>query len=220
MRRSIPWRRHLGNLAVASGLALLIFGVFLAMAPLLPAPAPVPEPAAPSPAASAEVTATPRETATTPAASATPTPTTWKALLPTRLEIPKLKVDAQVVEVYVRNGEWDVSRIINEVGHLSGTGNGGEAGNAVFAAHVTLKGRGDGPFRWLETLQPGDQVIVYRGDRRYAYAVSEMVVVAPSAVEVLGPTKDDTLTLISCVNWDLFKGEYKDRLVVTAKRVP
>lgn len=220
MRRSIPWRRHLGNLAVASGLAFLIFGFFLAVAPLLPAPAPVPEPAAPSPPASVEVTATPAETTATPAESAMPTPTAWQALLPTRLEIPKLKVDAPVLEVYVRNGEWDVSGITYEVGHLSGTGNGGEAGNAVFAAHVTLKGRGDGPFRWLETLQPGDQVIVYRGDARYAYAVKEMMVVTPSAVEVLSPSKDDTVTLISCVNWDLFRGEYKDRLVVTAKRVP
>ncbi len=135
-----------------------------------------------------------------------------------RLIVPKLKLDAAILPVPVVNGEWDVKRIVQEAGWLEGTAGLGEKGNTGLAGHVSLKCCGDGPFRWLETLSPGDEMVVQVGERTYRYRVVEVRVVPPTAVDVLSPTEEATLTLITCTEWDFLKGEYDKRFVVIAKR--
>jgi LPXTG-site transpeptidase (sortase) family protein len=205
-------------------------------------PAPEPPAAAPTLEPTPEPTPAPTETpapvaAATPAAvsgsaaPATPTATQTRAPLPTRtptpaptlpsdpgrLLIPKLKVAAPIVAVPLVNGQWDVSKIIYEVGLLGSTGFPGRPGNAAISGHVSLRGRGDGPFRWLERLVPDDEIIVQQDTMRYTYRVQSSKVVPPTDVSVIAPTADATLTLITCTDWDFLRAEYSRRLIVTAR---
>jgi LPXTG-site transpeptidase (sortase) family protein len=136
-----------------------------------------------------------------------------------RLVMAKLKVDVPIVEVSVVGGQWDVSRLFTWAGYLVGTGRLGEPGNAALAGHILLKDGREGAFRWLERLQPGDEVQVYADGRRYTYQVISSRVVPPTEVSVLAPTSDAVLTLITCTNWSILRGEYTDRFVVQARLV-
>ena len=53
-------------------------------------------------------------------------------------------------------------------------------------------------FRHLDQLQPGDEITVFSNLRSYTYVVEETLVVDPLYVEVVAPTTDATITLISC----------------------
>ncbi|HET9495682.1 MAG TPA: class D sortase [Chloroflexia bacterium] len=123
-----------------------------------------------------------------------PTPTFEpELLLPNRLRIPVMFLDSPVHEVEVNMGEWDVSPL--DVGHHVGTGNPGEAGNVVLAAHRDIN---SALFRELDRLEPGDEVFVYNALREYRYVVQESFVVNPGDVDVMEPTGDKRVTLITC----------------------
>ena len=108
---------------------------------------------------------------------------------PTRLQIPAINVDAQIVP----GDTWD--QLKKGVGQHLGTANPGERGNLVLSAHNDVFGE---IFRHLDQLKPGDEVIVYAGQQRYRYTISESRLVAPTQVDVMAPTNEPTLTLISC----------------------
>ena len=67
-------------------------------------------------------------------------------------------------------------------------------------------------FRHLDELQPGDEVILFTAQRTYTYIVTTSQIVEPTQVEVLDPTNDPTLTLISCYPYMVDK----KRIVVSA----
>jgi len=73
--------------------------------------------------------------------------------------------------------------------------NPGENDNVVLSGHDDVFGE---VFRDLDKLQPGDQVILYTMQQKYIYIVAETRIVEPSQVEVMNPTSDPTVTLISC----------------------
>jgi len=131
-----------------------------------------------------------------------------------------LGIDAPVVEVPLIDGEWDVSPLTHEVGHLGRTGNPGEKNNIVLAGHVTLR-RGGGPFLRLEELQAGDVAIAHAGDQAYVYRVVSKKYVAPSEVSVAFPTSDPILTLLTCASgsWDAANGSYTERVAIICELV-
>jgi sortase A len=114
-------------------------------------------------------------------------------LLPNRLRIPVMFLDSPVHEVEVNMGQWDVSPL--DVGHHMGTGNPGEVGNVVLAAHRDIN---SALFRELDRLEPGDEVFVYNALGEYRYVVQESFVVNPDDAEVMEPTDDKRVTLITC----------------------
>ena len=107
----------------------------------------------------------------------------------TRLQIPAINVDAQIVQ----GDSWDQLKKV--VGQHPGTANPGERGNLVLSAHNDIFGE---IFRHLDQLQTGDEIIVSAGSQRYRYIVHQQRVIAPTQVDVLLPTHDPTVTLISC----------------------
>ena len=107
----------------------------------------------------------------------------------TRLQIPALNVDASVLH----GTDWEQLKL--GVGHSVGTANPGERGNLVLAAHNDVYGE---LFRYLDQLNPGDEVITYAGQQRYRYVIIGSRIVKPTQVEVMLPTSEPTLTLISC----------------------
>jgi sortase A len=121
--------------------------------------------------------------------AAIPTPTAAPGH-PVRIQIPAIGVDAPVVL-----GDGD-EQLKKGVGHHIGSANPGEPGNLVLTAHNDVFGE---IFRDLDQLKPGDTVIVYtNGQRIYTYLVTGTEVVGPLDVEVLAPTEQPIVTLISC----------------------
>jgi LPXTG-site transpeptidase (sortase) family protein len=140
-----------------------------------------------------------------------------RQLPPQRLVVPRLGIDAKVVELGTkrdRNGElvWETAAFA--AGHHRGTANPGEAGNMVISGHISSPHEGD-VFRRLPEIAVGDGAIVYTAERVFLYRVVEKHVVPPSEVSVMEPGDRPTLTLITCVP----DGVYSHRLVVFAHEV-
>ncbi len=130
-----------------------------------------------------------------------PTPSAEQAI---RIQIPAIGVDAPVV----MGDGWE--QLKKGVGQHIGSANPGENGNVVLSAHNDIFGE---LFRHLDKLQPGDQVILYTQQRQYVYIVTRTEIVEPTAVEVMAPTNEPTVTLISCYPYLVDK----QRIVVFAK---
>ncbi len=137
---------------------------------------------------------------------------------PSRIVIPSIGLDARVAEVgiVVENGKpvWETAAFA--VGFHRGTALPGTRGNTVMAGHISspVSKKGD-IFRRLPETRIGDRVEIYVGERRFTYEVAEVRTVAPTTVQVLNPTPDATLTLITCYpNYN-----YSKRLVVVGKLV-
>jgi len=108
---------------------------------------------------------------------------------PTRIQIPAIDVDAQIVA----GDTWE--QLKKGVGQHIGSANPGERGNLVLSAHNDVFGE---IFRHLDQLQPGDEIVIYSGAQRYRYTVSEQRLVAPTQVDVMSSTNEPSVTLVSC----------------------
>ncbi len=126
---------------------------------------------------------------------------------PIRIQIPALDIDAPIVQ----GDGWE--QLKKGVGHHFGSANPGEADNVVLSAHNDIFGE---IFRDLDRLRPGDLVILFTNQRSYTYIVVNTKIVEPTAVEVLAPTNQAQVSLISCYPY------LKDtqRIVVTARLQP
>jgi sortase A len=95
------------------------------------------------------------------------------------------------------------------VGHVPGTALPGQPGNVVLAAHR------DTLFRPLRKIHKGDVIAVATWTGSYRYRVESIRVVAPGNIRVLEPTKQPTLTLVTCFPF-YFVGSAPKRFVVRA----
>jgi sortase A len=124
----------------------------------------------------------------------------------TRLEIPKIQMDAIVVEGASRR------ELSEGPGHMNQTAQPGETGNAVITAHR------DTFFRHIYELNRGDQIKVRRSGRLFTYEVTGKRIVMPEDISVIKPTNDPQLTLITCYP-TYYIGPAPKRLVVFSKLV-
>jgi sortase A len=62
----------------------------------------------------------------------------------------------------------------------------------------------------------GDEIVIWEGDDRFVYEVSETETVHSTAIQVTYPTSDPILTLLTCTNWDFDRGVFADRLIIRA----
>ncbi len=137
-----------------------------------------------------------------------------------QIVIPNLGLELDVIEAPLIARQWDISRLTDQVAHLSGTAYPGQPGNAVLAGHVTIPDAGWGPFKELDTLQTGDFIFVEREGETTTYEVFDNQLVEATAIEVVFPTNDQRLTLITCSGWDDTKERYTHRVIVVARLVP
>ncbi|MDP8987990.1 MAG: class E sortase [Actinomycetota bacterium] len=79
--------------------------------------------------------------------------------------------------------------------HWPGTAMPGELGNVVVAGHRVTRGA---PFRHIDKLVPGDQVVFTVGGRRSVYRVTGHQVVTPDAIHIVNQTPAYTGTLFAC----------------------
>lgn len=134
-----------------------------------------------------------------------------------RMVIPALGVDAVVKYVPYDGLTWLIAGLRQEVAWMGNTSWPGLGGNTGFSGHVTLRDGTDGPFRHLDLLQAGDEIIVYTENNIYTYKVRDKQVVSEAEMSVLEPRDQAQITLITCTNWDATAGFYRERLVVFAE---
>ena len=79
--------------------------------------------------------------------------------------------------------------------HWPGTAFPGQTGNAVFAGHRVTHSR---PFRNIDQLVPGDQVVFTVNGVRSMYTMTGSEIVTPDALRIVDPTPTPTATLFAC----------------------
>lgn len=179
----------------------------------------------------------PKATAQAPAATKAATPASASAEppamgQPNRILIPKIGLDAPIVDVgwkvVERDGqrttEWETAD--NAAGRHINSARPGEQGNVVLSGHHNTKGE---VFRRISDLElkPGDLIYLYDGQgKRFTYKVDE--VTDPPLLEVgatqeqrianaryIQPTTDARVTLVTC--WPYWTNTH--RVVVVGKLV-
>jgi LPXTG-site transpeptidase (sortase) family protein len=195
-----------------------------------PSPTPTPVPPTPTPE--------PRQAAAFPggtsgggsyysSGSYDPGITTARSIAGYSLSIPKLGVHAALSSRVVTRsgvmpdpaGPWDV--VWYDFPNHPGVGGfPGEGGNAVFAGHVDYVRIGKVVFGYIETLVPGDQIVVNTPTGPLVYAVQNVFRISPyeDATPYLRPTGVDAVTLITCGG--VWSGhDYSYRVLVYATRI-
>lgn len=124
----------------------------------------------------------------------------------TRVSIPKINLDAIVVEGAT------FKQLKKGPAHMTETALPGSPGNAVITGHR------DTFFRHIYELEKGDAIFVRRNGESFKYEVTGKKVVKPEDVSVLKQTPDAQLTLITCYP-TYYIGPAPERLVVFSKLV-
>ncbi len=133
----------------------------------------------------------------------------WNAVRPTQVRLPRIGVSTEIVEAGFSFGAWDVPRYTAAhywpVAAFPGT-----TGNIVIAGHVGYR---DIIFNDLPQARLGDELFLTVNGAERRYVVDEIMTLLPSDTWVMGPTTDETVTLITCVPI----GVYSHRLIIRAK---
>jgi sortase A len=112
-----------------------------------------------------------------------------------RIVVPRLDLDAIVVEL---EGLDDTENLKRGPGHLPGTAYPGQEGNCVISGHRTTYGA---PFRHIEELEPGDEIILETADARYTYLIYGQCIVLPTDLTVMEQGGEPRVTLTACHPW-------------------
>ncbi len=105
------------------------------------------------------------------------------------IEIPRLGLTQRLMHgVTLRNIDLGPS-------HWPGSAMAGEAGNMVVAGHRVTHGR---PFRNIDQLVAGDQILVTARGRQATYQVASKFVVTPDRTDIANPTDTPMLTMFAC----------------------
>lgn len=105
------------------------------------------------------------------------------------IEIPKINLSTNVYE-----GVW--LTVINVgPGHWPGTAGAGEYGNMVIAGHRVTHSK---PFRNIDKLVEGDEIIVTSEKGRFVYKVTGHDIVYPKDVWIVDQTPGYRITLFAC----------------------
>jgi sortase A len=123
-----------------------------------------------------------------------------------RIEIPRLGLLVAILE-------GTTSRTLRHgVGHIAGTAMPGDAGNIGVAGHR------DTFFRGLKDIHPSDEILVQTATGLSHYQVDWVRVDAPEDTEVLAPSDDSALTLVTCYPF-YYVGPAPKRFIVHARKV-
>lgn len=123
-----------------------------------------------------------------------------------RISVPRLKLSAMV------NEGVDDQTLSLAIGHVPGTALPGSQGNVAVAAHR------DTFFRPLKGIRVHDEIDFTTGHGEFRYRVESLRIVNPEDVEVLQPSAEPELTMITCYPFDFF-GHAPKRFVVQARQI-
>jgi sortase A len=121
------------------------------------------------------------------------------------LRIPRVGIEAPVLE---GTDDWTLNR---GVGHIEDTATPGASGN------IGLAGHRDGFFRALKDIASGDTIDLETTSGILHYRVERTWIVGPDDVSVLDPTREPSVTLVTCYPF-YFVGSAPQRFIVRAVR--
>jgi sortase A len=122
------------------------------------------------------------------------------------ISIPRLKFEAAI-----REGVEDDTLSV-AVGRIPGTSTTAREGNIAFAAHR------DTLFRPLRQVRLADEIQLKTSEGTFSYSVTDLLIVKPSDVWVLQPSRRPTLTLVTCYPFN-YIGNAPRRFIVKAALV-
>lgn len=117
------------------------------------------------------------------------------------IEIPALKVSETMYEG-IR-----LTTLDHGPGHWPGTAMPGQIGNVVIAGHRASHSK---PFRNVDKLVAGDEVVFNTADGRFVYTVVSQEIVTPDALYIVDQTPKKTATLFACHP----PGSTRERIVI------
>ena len=120
-----------------------------------------------------------------------------------RIEIPRLGMKVVILE------GTSAQTLRLGVGHIKGTARPGEQGNSGIAGHR------DTFFRSLKDIRTNDEIRIQTASGISRYQVDWVRVVDPDDTGVLGPTAENSITLITCYPFQMI-GAAPERFVVHA----
>ncbi len=132
----------------------------------------------------------------------------WDGVRPTRVRMPRIALDTEIIEDGVSLQGWNVPRY-TAAHYWPIAGVPWARGNIVLAGHVGYR---DTIFNHLPDAAVGDEVVLSVGATERRYRVVDMLTVLPDDAWVMAPTREELLTLITCVPI----GVYSHRLIVRA----
>jgi sortase A len=117
------------------------------------------------------------------------------------IEIPKIGITKSMYEGVT------LTTLNRGPGHWPGTAMPGDVGNVVIGGHRVSH---DKPFRNIDQLVTGDEVVFNTDGGRFVYTVVSTEVVTPDAIWIVNQTPERTATLFACTP----PGSTSHRLVV------
>lgn len=153
---------------------------------------------------------------------------TRPAVIPTRLVIPSIQLDAPIVPT--RSKQARIGGEIYEqwqapdkfaVGWYTGSAVLGQVGNTVLVGHHNVDGK---VFENLHKVQPGDEIVLVGGTVAFRYQVVNVMILPERNVDVqtrlenarwILPSEDERVTLVTC--WPAWTNTH--RLIVVAQPV-
>ncbi len=137
-----------------------------------------------------------------------------------QLIIPSINVAQTIMNIPIRNGEWDISELDAGIGHLTTTGTTpGDDLAMTFVGHATVPGAGDGAFANLPHLTHGEQLIYRWNGFDYTYEVTRILLVTPDQVGTLYEENGNMIMMATCSGWNSEAGAYLQRMVTRAELV-
>ena len=177
-------------------------------------------PRRPPPSATSTTSSTTSSSSTSTSTTTTVAPTTTEPL-----PVPAPAPDPRANEPTIELGGMEIAKIgmqktmyegvsltVLDIGpgHWPGTAMPGHRGNVVVAGHRTSHDR---PFRNIDQLVVGDEVVFTTLEGRFVYEVTGTEVVDPTAIRIIEQTDGYTATLFACHP----PGSTKERIVVHLK---
>ena len=123
----------------------------------------------------------------------------------------RLAIDRLHLQVAVVEGDSDADLRLG-AGHIPYTALPGNSGNVGIAAHR------DSYFRPLRNIHKGDLITLSTPDDTYQYQVDSTEIVTPDHSEVLLPTPEPSLTLVTCFPF-YYVGSAPERFIVRAHQL-
>ncbi|HEV8384094.1 MAG TPA: class D sortase [Candidatus Acidoferrales bacterium] len=124
-----------------------------------------------------------------------------------RIEVSRIGLNAPILE------GTDLDVLAKGVGHFPKTPQPGHDGNVGLAAHR------DTFFFPLRYIQLGDEITLTTPEGSFRYRVHKTWIVTPKHIEVVAPTEEPSLTLVTCYPFNLRGVNAPKRFIVRASRI-
>jgi sortase A len=135
-----------------------------------------------------------------------PPPPLSEGALIGRIEVPRLGLSTVVLE-------GDSDQVLRKAaGHIPSTALPGGSGNVAIAGHR------DTFFRALRNIRRNDSITLETTTGTYHYRVQSVQIVGPRETQVLRPSDQPSLTLVTCYPF-YFVGSAPERYVVNAEQI-